>query len=230
MAPILTKGTVTTLAAGQQATFDLVQTSPGGAGVASEYTVNLGLPQGADGTSGTTTIGTASDVSGTPAAGDFISVSGVNGGTPSFEYVSFPWGNVYNATSFDTVSESGNTQGTLGTINIPAQTADYYPIVYATAIVNGTANTVVELLALINSPTTGQVVAQVPGLSGTANQRLVMIPGFGALIGASGYGKVSAGETVEIYLVARQTASVSDSWAIEASTVTFTVETRPVAS
>src|SRR5690349_16466151 len=45
--PQLTVGTVTTLSAGAQATFSLTQTSPGGAGIATAYTVNVGIPQGA---------------------------------------------------------------------------------------------------------------------------------------------------------------------------------------
>ena len=44
--PTLAVGTVTTLSPGADATFDLVETSVGGAGTASAYTINVGLPQG----------------------------------------------------------------------------------------------------------------------------------------------------------------------------------------
>src|SRR6185437_6213123 len=44
--PTLTVGTVTTLSAGASATFALTETSSGGAGTASAYTIDVGIPQG----------------------------------------------------------------------------------------------------------------------------------------------------------------------------------------
>ncbi|BCP41424.1 hypothetical protein MINTMi27_15170 [Mycobacterium intracellulare] len=228
--PLITLGTVQTLAAGEAATVTWDQTSEGAAGTNSTYTVSFGIPQGAAGSNGETVIGSATDLSGTAKVGNIVTVSEIDSGTPKFQYTSFPWGNVYNANTFDTINTSGKTQGTLSTLSIPAQSSDYYPLVFADAIVEGTANTVVNLVATINSATTGQEVGFSRGLAGQANQVLTMIPSFGALIGASGYGKIAANTAAQIYLVAQQTANVSDGWQITDTNVSFTVVCVPVSS
>ncbi|MBO0885153.1 MAG: hypothetical protein J2P17_33445, partial [Mycobacterium sp.] len=61
----LTVGTVSTLAAGDDATFALDETSPGGSGVASAYTVNVGIPEGPAGEAGVFSIAGAEDLAGT---------------------------------------------------------------------------------------------------------------------------------------------------------------------
>lgn len=224
--PLLTLGTVTTLAAGQQATFGLVQTDPGGAGTNSQYTVNVGIPQGAAGASGATVINAATDLSGTAAVGDILTVKTT--GPTTFQYSLFPWANVYNATTFTTASQTGKTQATLASISIPAQPSPYYPICFAEAIVDGTVNTVVNLQAMLNSATTGQVVGLCRGLNGLPIERLTMGPAFGALVGGSGYGAVAANTAAQVFLVAAETANVSDAWTINNTQVSFTVVTVPV--
>src|SRR5690242_5527930 len=77
--PTLTVGTVTTLAAGSSATASLTQTAAGGAGVASAYQLNLGIPAGAAGTNGTNgTLAGSSDLTGTAAVGNIITVSSIS--------------------------------------------------------------------------------------------------------------------------------------------------------
>lgn len=219
--PTLTVGTVTTLSAGQQATFVLNQTSAGGAGAASAYTVNVGLPQGAAGDTGDSgDIGAAPDLSGTAAVGDIITVSSVTSGTPAFEYMAFPWGFVINATSLSNLSESGNTSGQIGSISIAGQPFNWVPLIFAQSTVAGTANTVVSLQAFLNTVNTGNVLGEVDGFAGTATQILTMIPSFGGLVGQAGYGEVSSGATSEVFLTAKQSAGVSDSWATSNSKFT----------
>src|SRR6185503_5609941 len=93
--PALTVGTVTTLSAGSSATFTLSETSAGGAGVASAYTVNVGIPQGASGSNGTNgTLAGCSDLSGTAAVNSVPMVAST--GPTAFHYVPFPYAFVVN--------------------------------------------------------------------------------------------------------------------------------------
>lgn len=222
---LITSLTVNTLSPGSSATGSLSQTSAGGAGVASEYTLTLGIPQGEDGTSGGTTIGTASDLSGTAAVGDIITVSS---SSPAFVYTAFPWADAFNPTSISTVSTTGASTQTLCSVSVPAQPSAWFPMCFAKAISVGTSNTIINLQATLTS-TSGDVLAFDGGLSGVATQKLHALPAFGGAL-ASSYGLVAANTAAVIYLTVQQTASTSDAWSVNNSTVSFTVATLPVSS
>lgn len=223
--PIFDSVSVTTLAAGSQATVGISQVSPGSAGVSSHYTLSFGIPTGATGATGVSTIGGASDLSGSPAVGNITYVSGV--GPTAFTYTAMPFGNVYNATSFTSASKTGAQSAVLASISVPAQPAAWIPWVSGYCIVNGTVSTVVTLSALLNNSSTGNVLGSLPGTNGQAIQRLQMQPAFGSALG-SGYGKVAANTSCIIYLVATETAAVTDNWSINATSCSFTVATIPV--
>jgi hypothetical protein len=220
--------TVNTLSAGSLATASLGLVDPGDAGESAHYTLTLGIPEGAKGNDGTSgVLSTVSDLSGTAVVGDIIRVSSV--GPTAFTYAKTPLGNVYNATGIANVSGTGAGSVIAASMSIPAQGYDWYPVVFAQGVVAGTARTVVNLKALLNNATTGDQVGFCSGNAGATSQTLTMIPSFGALLG-TGYAKVSAGATAEVYLGAIQTASVSDTWSISGSTIYFTVLAFPVAS
>jgi hypothetical protein len=224
---LITGLTVNTLPAGQNATGSLNQTSAGGAGTSSEYALTLNIPQGATGASGTTTLHSASDLTGTIAAGDII----VATSSTAFASQAFPWGNVYNASSVSAVTSTGNGSGTMGTISVPAQNNAWIPLVFAAGTVAGTTNTVVELLATLGGTSGVPIVGQSPVCAGIANQALHIGPGFGALWGSGTYTPVAAGTSAEVFLQAVGTAATADSWTVSPLSnpaASFTVVAFPV--
>ena len=224
-----TVGTVTTLSPGAQATFELDLTSAGGPGVANAYTVNVGLPQGQAGNDGTNgTLAGCSDLSGTPAVDDIPIVKSIS--PTAFEYFSFPFAFVVNpSTITSTGTVSGQATEQLCAVSVTAMPFAWTPLCLATATVDGTVNTVVNLQATLTAGArTGDVVGQANGHAGQATQTLSMNSGFGALMSTSGYGVVDANETATIYLKAIETASTADDWNIDDTTVNFTVIGVPV--
>lgn len=228
--PTLTVGTVNTLSAGAQATVAFSTTNAGGPGVASQITVDFGIPQGVQGASATHTIGGSSDLSGTPVVADFPYVSGVTSGTPAFSYTPFPFGVVINPTTISTLSLSGIATGTLCTVNIGAQSHPYVPLVFAGATSVGTANTVINLIASVNPGTGAQTVGTDWGLSGVATQKLKIEPSFASLIGSGSpaFGEVPANTAATITVQLQQTANVLDSWSVSNTTASCTVVLVPI--
>lgn len=228
--PQLTVGTVTTLSPGSAATFQLNQTSPGGAGVASAYTVNVGIPQGAAGANGTNgTLAGCSDLTGTAAVNDIPIVSSIS--PTAFKYISFPYAFVVNpATITSWTNVGGQATKQLAAVAVAAQPFAWVPICLATATVQGTVNTVVNLQATLTAGSrSGDIVGEAFGYAGQATQTLNIGGGFGALVNSSGYGVVAANTAASIQLNAIETASTSDAWSISNGTATFTVIGIPVA-
>lgn len=229
-APLFTLGTVTTLSAGAAATVTLNQTSAGGAGVSSAYTISFGIPQGVAGSS-VTTISTATDLTGTAVVNDFLTVSQLS--PTKFQYSVFPFGVAINPSSISTVSTSGPATGTLCTVSIPAQSYRYVPLVFASCTSVGTANTVINLNAILNPSGVNQTIGTDFGLASTPTQKLkIGAAGFASLIGsggAPGFGEVAAGVTASVAIQVQQTASVTDAWSVSNSTVGVTVVALPVA-
>lgn len=227
--PVITLGAVNTLSPGQPATAALTQTGAGGEGVASSYTLVLGLPQGNTGSNGTSgALHTASDVtSGTLAAG----VIPVATSATTFGWQSLPFANVYNPSSINNLSESGQTTGLLCSVTVPAQPYNWYPEVEGSVVVSGNTTTVVNVQALLNNASTGNLVGIGQGVAGVANQCVAVGKGFGSLVNAtSGYGVVAAGAAATIYFNAVQTAPTSASWSIANTGVFLTVTAQPTAA
>jgi hypothetical protein len=219
---------VNTLSAGSLATASLDLVDPGDAGESAHYTLTLGIPEGATGSNGSSgVLSEVSDLSGTAAVGDIIRVSSLS--PTAFTYAKTPLGNVYNATGISSVSGTGAGSVIAVSMSLPAQGYDWYPLCFAQCVVAGTAKTVVNLKALLNDATNGDQVGFCSGNASATSQTLTMIPSFGALLG-TGYAKVSAGDTAEVFLGAIQTANVKDAWSISGTTIYFTVLAFQVAS
>lgn len=227
--PSLSVNSVTTLTAGSSATFTLNQTSAGGAGVGSAYTIDVGLPQGAAGSNGTNgTLAGCSDLSGTAAVGEFPIVTGI--GPTAFTYRQFPFGFVANPSTITNLTNiAGQSTQTIATLTIPAQTYAWIPVCFATATVVGTVNTICNLTAYMSAGArTNDVVGEAWGYAGQATQKLSMIPGFGAVMSTSGYGVVPASTAATLTLKCQETASTADTWSVANTTAAFTVLALPV--
>jgi len=237
--PTISIGTVTTLSAGSSATATLTQLTAGGAGVASTYSLNLGLPAGATGSTGSYSIGASTDyVAGTSTAttsapsglGTLALANGFtlmwNATTSKFSPVPPPKGAVYFPTSIS--ATSGNTAGPrqLAQIVIPAQPYNFFPVVSGQCIVTGTVNTQCNLYAYIGN-SSGQQVGIGYSAPGTATQAPVLTSNVPTGSGST-YGQVSAGTTATIVLYAQQVASTTDAWTTSAATTSFQVLALPV--
>ena len=227
--PTLTVNSVTTLSAGAQATFTLTKTADGGAGTASAYNVDVGIPQGQAGANGTnSTLAGCSDLSGTAAVNDIPMVTGISPTT--FAYTPFPYAFVANPATITSYSGvAGQATKQLAALSIAAQTFAWIPIVLATATVIGTANTVVNLQATLTAGARdGDIIGEAWGYAGQATQTLAINSGFGALMSSSGYGVVPPNTAASIVLNAIETAATPDSWGISNTTASFTVVGIPV--
>lgn len=203
-------------------TFNLV--SPGGAGVASHYTVDLYVHSGAKGDDGTAAaILDASDVDATSLVNGYILQ--YNSTTGKMTLTAQKVGGLYLPASYASTSGNSNAR-TLASYNIPAQPFDWRPIVFGQTVVSGTANTRVDLSAhLIN--TTGDQVGYGFGQAGAAPATAICIPASGAAL-TGGYGKVAAGVAVDIYFQATQMNSTTDAWVTNAATTTFETWVQPI--
>lgn len=232
--PVFDDVTVSTLTAGSNATASLTLVSAGGAGVASHYTLALGLPAGSDGVSGTFAISDATDLEGGPPSGttDSYIIKWVNADS-SWKIVGELCGDNANATVF--TSASGNTSPqTLATVTIPAQPFDWRPNVSGFAVPTGTDNTHVDLVCRLNNATTGDQVGYGKGITGAGGPAgvpaipVTLSKAFGAAIGSGSYGRVSKGSSATLYFLAIQTAATTDSFSVPNSSCSFTVKVDPI--
>lgn len=228
--PALRMGTVTTLASGSQATAALTPLSPGGPGTQSVYRLDLGIPGGAAGDSGSI----------------FGSISGGSGGL--FSGATLIWDELtslfvpttpaaaantvqpvtFFASSISSTSGSGAGPRTLASVSIPAQTFAWTPQPSSSCVVTGTVNTQVNLQAFIGSAS-GNQVGVAYGVAGVPSQTLTLVAGAPAGSGP-GYGQVAAGTSATIILCATEVASTTDAWATAAATTSFQVTAQPVQS
>lgn len=233
--PQLTLGPVTTLAAGKNATASLEQTSPGGAGVASQYELTLGIPQGAQGPAFSTQLVNASDLTGTPAAGYTMAYVPQNGNTPAqFAYAAMPFASVYNVTG---IAATGGTAGnirTLKQLSIPAQPFEWVPFAFSNVVVTGTANTAVAVVARLGGAGGSQSGVQVgyappvPGAVVGANPwPMSMIPDFGTNSLPGSNATVPKDSAVTLNLNCEQQAATTDQYSTAAG-ASFSVGVLPV--
>lgn len=214
------------LQAGASPTVNAIQTAPGGAGEPSAYNVSLGIPVGAPGAPGpTATVGTASDVEGSPTDGAALIYSG----TDSKWKIQPIWvPTPYSCQSFTAGSSSGTSPLVVASIGIPAQAFAWRPRIDAQVQVTGTANTHLDLGVFLGSPT-GSQVGYGFGVTGVTTQTLQAMTAYGAAIsGTSTFGMVNAGATATLYLVALQTASTTDAWSVATTHASFEVEAVPI--
>ena len=238
--PVINIGTVTTLAYNASATASLSLVTAGGAGTASTYNLNLGIPAGSPGSTGSYTIAAATDyaagsnstnVTSAPySSGTYSLLNGYtlvyNSSTSKWNPMPPPLAGVYYATSINSTSGTGAGPRNLTSIVVPAQNYPYFPMVSGQTIVNGTVNTQVNLQAFITN-SSGQQVGIGYSAAGTANQVVTLVPSV-PTGSSSTYGQVAAGSTATIILYATQVASTTDAWTTSASTTSFQVAALPV--
>jgi hypothetical protein len=159
-------------------------------------TVRKGTP----GTTGTTTILTATDFSGTPAA---TKVLVVNDTADGVTVQTQKTGDVFWPASITEASD--DTTQTLGVVNIPARDSDYRVIVHGGSLVTGDNNgdCVVNLVARLNGETGGAVVGRSLGRSGIlqAPHYLISAPPAGS---SPSFNKVLAGASATVHLRAER--------------------------
>lgn len=208
------------------------QVSPGGPGVASVYDLTMSVQAGQQGPTGTMTIGSATDLTGTATVGYTPIVSSLNGTTPTFKYAGQLCGDSVNATTFTAASGNAPNQ-VLATVNIAAQPFDWRPNVSGQAIPSGTANTHVDLICRLNNQTSGDQVGYGSGITGAGSGTIPAYPvslnrGFGGAIGTGSYGRVSKGNSATLYFMTNQTAATVDAYTCPTAGAYFTVKVDPI--
>lgn len=207
------------------ATWTLV--TPGTSSTPPVYQLNLALHKGAPGAAGTSEILTASDITGTATDGYYLAkttVSSVGKAT----WVAPKVGGQYWPTTISNTSGTDGQNRTLASVTIsPAPAFDYRVRVYGQAIISGTVNTRVDLIARMGNDTSGDIVGRGFGIGGATTDRVTLVSGVAAG-SATTVGKVTAGNTTTIYLRAEQQASTTDAYTTSASTTQFMVEVSPI--
>lgn len=199
-------------------------TDSGGPGVASHYDITIYVHKGSTGLSGTFAMLDATDIDGSPTD-DYMIIKKV--GESKVAFAPQKVGGQYIGA---TVSTSGNSSPRLlSSVSIPAQPFDWRPRCFATCTVAGTANTRVDLVARVGNKADGHQVGYAFGLAAAVPPPLTLLPA--APAGSDipgGYGRVGAGATTTIYLMAEQKAGTADAWSTTDTTTTFWVEVAPL--
>lgn len=213
--PMLTVGTVDTISVGGDATFTLTQTSPGGSGTSSAYTVDVGIPVGATGAAAANTLISPqpSDLEGTPTAKQMI---GYDAGTSKAQWQNIPFSFAYNVTGIAATGAGAGPTRSLTSITIPGQATAYIPLFFTKAVITGTANTQVDVVVRMGgtiNTTSGSQVARgwgpIGAVTGTNPWPVTATPDFTSLI-TGGYGRVAASTAETFYLNCEQQASTTD--------------------
>lgn len=206
--------------------------SAGGAGEASHYTMVFYVHSGATGATGANTISTATDLATSPALG-----SATNSYILVYDSTSKVWvpsaqkvGDVYIPASLSSTASGTTSPRQVSSVLVPAQPFDWRPRCFAQTVVSGSSDTRVDLLALVNDPSSGDQVGYSKGIAGATPPPNVLIPAAPAGSSVPGtYGVVSAGSAATVYLVAKQMAPSSNSWSTPGDPdTTFWVEVAPV--
>ena len=136
-------------------------------------------------------------------------------------------------------SYSGNNSlQQLSSISVPAQLFSWVPNCSALVYSSGTANTHVDLAAVVCSVSngttlaTGQQVGYGGGVTGSGSGTIPPYPitlnqAIGGNFGG-GYGIVPAGTSATIYLAAKQTAATTDAYSVTGTGSYFTVHIDPI--
>lgn len=229
--------TVSELSAGSSPTVTQTLTDPGAAGEASSYTINLGIPVGAQGADGTNaTISGASDLelpSGVSLGSSTAGYTLYYDATHSKWLVSQPMVTsgpyITLAGSFASAYSGNASNYQVATMGLPSLPWAYYPMVSAQIQASGTANTHVDLVCRLNNATTGNQIGYGVGFTGAGPYPITLVPNFASSItGGSTYGQVAANTTATLYLLALQINSTTDSWSTINTNAAFTVTCVPV--
>ena len=136
-------------------------------------------------------------------------------------------------------SYSGNNSlQQLSSISVPAQNFAWIPNCSALVYPSGTANTHVDVVAVVCSVSngttlvTGQQVGYGAGVTGAGSGTIPVYPvQIGQAIGGSlagGYGIVPSGTAATVYLASKQTAATTDAYSVPSSGTYFSVHLDPI--
>jgi hypothetical protein len=207
------------------ATFTL--TTPATNSTPPEYTLNLALHKGSPGATGSSSILSASDITGTGPDG-YSLVKTTVGGVGKVTFAAPRVGGQYWPNTLSNTSGTDGQNRTLASVTVsPAPAFDYRLRVSGQCIIGGTANTRVDLIARISDATSGDIVGRGFGLPGAITDRVSLSSGPPAG-SASTVGKISANTGVTVYLRAEQQASTTEAYTTAAATTSFMVEVVPV--
>lgn len=198
---------------------------PGSSTTPPLYRLNLALHKGSPGAAGTSSILSASDITGTATDGYIVAKKA---GEAKAQWVPQRVGGQYWPAVYANTSGVDGQNRTLASIPIPAQPFDYRIRVHAQCIIAGTANTRVDLIARLNNAQSGDIVGRGFGLPGAVNDRVSVVSGVAAGSAAT-VGKVAAGAAATVFLRAEQQASTTDAYTTSAATTMFMVEVAPTA-
>lgn len=221
--PVIQLGSITTVAAGGAATATLTCLSPGGPGNAAVYSLALGIPKGATGSSGTTIISLAEDLVGDLIDGIILVWDALTG---QFKATPAPLAVTVNASSINSTSGDGAGPRLLAQVNIASSSWVQSLQPSASCVVAGTVNTQVNLQAFITN-NSGEQVGIGYGAAGYPNQTITLGPGV-PVGSAAGYGQLAIGTSANILLYATQVGSNTDAWSTSDLTTSFQVTATPV--
>lgn len=200
--------------------------TPGDDTTSPVYRLTLNLHKGSPGTSGSSSILGASDVTGTATDGYLLSK---RVGSAQATWIAPKVGDQYWPASLSNTTGADGSNRTLATVTIGAQPFDYRLRVFGQCIISGTANTRVDVLARLNNATSGDIVARSFGQVGATPAPNILVSGVPAG-SASTVGKVLAGQSAVVFLRAEQQASTADAFTTSASSTSFMVEVAPIAA
>jgi hypothetical protein len=199
--------------------------TPGDDTTSPVYRLTLNLHKGAPGSSGTSTVLTASDVTGTATDGYLLSKKV---GSAQATWIAPKVGGQYWPATINNTADTDGSARTLCSVSIsPAPAFDYRLRVHAQSVItsSGTSSRV-DLIARVGNATSGDIVGRGFGLAGSSD-RVILVSGVAAG-SASTVGKISAGTATTVYLRAEQQASTNQTFTTSASTTTFMVEVVPI--
>ncbi len=199
--------------------------TPGDYTTSPVYRLTLNIHKGAPGTSGTSTILTASDVTGTATDGYLLSKKV---GSAQATWIAPKVGGQYWPATIANTTDTDGSARTLCSVSIsPAPAFDYRLRVHAQSVITSSgSDSRVDLIARVGTASGGDVVGRGFGLAGSTD-RVLLVSGVPAG-SASTVGKISAGTATVVYLRAEQQASTTQTFTTSKSTTTFMVEVVPI--
>jgi len=199
--------------------------TPGDDTTSPVYRLTLNIHKGSPGTSGTSTILSASDVTGTATDGYLLSKKV---GSAQATWIAPKVGGQYWPASISNTSDTDGSARTLCSVSIsPAPAFDYRLRVHAQSVITSSGSSSrVDLIARVGNATSGDIVGRGFGVAGTSD-RVILVSGVAAG-SASTVGKISAGTSTTVYLRAEQQASTTQTFTTSSSNTTFLVEVVPI--
>jgi hypothetical protein len=196
--------------------------TPGNDTTSPVYRLTLNIHKGAPGTSGTSTILTASDVTGTATDGYLLSKKV---GSAQATWIAPKVGGQYWPASIPNTSTGSLRTLTSVTIS-PAPAFDYRLRVHAQSVITSSgAASRVDLIARVGTED-GDIVGRGFGVAGTSD-RITLVSGVPAG-SAQTVGKISAFSQTVVYLRAEQQGDATQTFTTSGSTTSFMVEVVPV--